>query len=330
MITGLLLLKRSGKLYLRLSRSKHADIYSSMRSFWAENSCCPTWTGLLTSWLTSHPPMLLDAYPPPFPLHPIAGCTFGKATPEDISQLPLFWERWFSTPTSRCCIPQERIHRSHSAGHWDIFVVRRGNQVIGSLVRRWVTGFHVKEAYLPKAGVIDLFCVHPAWKKKGVGRALLCLVHTLTARPAPPHLMLWESYLPSIPPMAAGVYWRKEYKVEPREQISDAEALVAWNRLKEGRPIWSDYKKSEDVHIYRVNSGYVVIWNTWHRRIPQGDTIGIVLASTGSLDGFSSPFGLLLADTKYEGWEFNGPFQWGLYNMNTGFISSQFPLLHWL
>lgn len=299
-----------------------------MRSFWSNNSCCPTWGGLLSSWLTSHPPILLDAHPPPFPLHPIPGCTFGKATTDDIAQLPLFWERWFSTPTSRCCIPEDRIRRSHSAAHWDIYIVRRGGEVIGSLVRRWVFGFHVKEAYLPKAGVIDFFCVHPAWKKKGVGRTLLSLVHTVTARPGPPHLMLWESYLPSIPPMSAGVYWRKECVVGKRERLAEVEERAIWERIREGRPIWSEYKHSEDLHFYATPSGYIVIWNTWHRRIPQGDAIGIVLASTG--DFSPSPFGLLLADTKYEGWDFNGPFQWGLYNMNTGFISSQFPLLHWL
>jgi len=142
--------------------------------------------------------------------------------------------------------------------------------------------------------------------------------------------MLWESYLPSIPPMAAGVYWRKECVVGKRERLTEAEERPLWDRMREGRPIWSEYKRSEDLHIYATNSGHVVIWNTWHRRIPQGDTIGIVLAATGAVDLSPSPFGLLLADTKYEGWDFNGPFQWGLYNMNTGFISSQFPLLHWL
>jgi GNAT superfamily N-acetyltransferase len=306
-------------------------MYRQMRSFWSNNSCSPTWPGLFSSWLTSHPPLLLDAHPPAFPLHPIPGCTFGKATPEDIQQLPEFWERWFSS-SSRCCIPLERIRRSHDAGFWDIYIVRRGVQVVGSLVRRWVTGLHVKEAYMPKAGIIDFFCVHPAWKRKGVGRTLLYLVHNGTTQPTPPHLMLWESYLPTIPPMSAGLYWKKECRLGKREQLNEAEERRIWSRLVEGRPIWSEYRKSEDLHIYAVASGHVVIWNTWHRRIPQGDTIGIILACTGSLNELyeCSPFGLLLADTKYEGWDFNGPFQWGLYNMNTGFISSQFPLLHWM
>ena len=90
-----------------------------------------------------------------YPLHPIQGCTFGKATEADLEQLPAFWEKWFST-TSRCSIPLSAIQ---SRPHWDIIVARRGNEVIGTLVRRWIVGLHVKEAYMPKAGVIDFFCI---------------------------------------------------------------------------------------------------------------------------------------------------------------------------
>ncbi len=101
--------------------------------------------------------------------------------------------------------------------------------------------------------------------------------------------------------------------------------------MKEGRTIWSDYARSDDMHIYRLSQGAIIIWNTWHRRVPEGDYIGIVLAVTGAQEVREfircSPFGLLLADTKYEGWEWNGPFQWGLYNMNIGCISTQMPLL---
>lgn len=141
--------------------------------------------------------------------------------------------------------------------------------------------------------------------------------------------MLWESYLPSIPPAVAGTYWRKECRVGKRPTLSAEEERLAWNQLKEGHTLWSEYKKTEDILIFALGSGYCSIWNTWHRRIPQGDTIGILLACSSDIRELyeCSPFGLLLADTKYEGWEFNGPFQWGLYNMNSGYISSQFPLL---
>ena len=300
-----------------------------MTSFWSNNVCCPTWQSLLYSWIISHPPILLDANPPLFPLN-IPGCTFGQATDTDIQQLPTFWKKWFSS-TSRCCITEERIRRSYDSKQWDIFVIRHSSEVIGTVVRRWVFGLHVKNAYIPKAGVVDFFCVHPAWKRKNIGRTLLCLIHNLTPRPFPPHLMLWESYLPTIPPAAAGTYWKKECIVGKLPALSQDEQEYAWNKLKEGRSIWSEYKKSEDIHIYALGKGYIIIWDTWHCRIPQGDRIGIILACTPEYihEIVRSPFGLLLSDTKYEGWEFNGPFQWGMYNMNTGFVSTQIPLLHW-
>jgi hypothetical protein len=141
--------------------------------------------------------------------------------------------------------------------------------------------------------------------------------------------MFWESYIPTIPPAVAGIYWRKECIVGKRQALADERTV--WESLTRDRPIWSEYKKSEDILTYATGSGFVVVWNTWHRRIPQGDLIGIVLACTAEKsisEMYScSPFGLLLADKQYEGWEFNGPFQWGIYNMNTGFISTEFPLV---
>ena len=301
----------------------------SVMGFWTNNPCSPTWFGLVSSWATSHPPLLLETNPPLFPIHPIRGCTFGLATEEDIQQIAAFWESWFSK--SRCSITESRIRASHAKGLWDICVARHGSRVIGTIVRRWVHGLHVKGAYIPKAGIIDFLCVHPAWKKKGVGRTLICLVQNAAPRPFPPHLMLWETYIPSIPPAVVGSYWKKECVVGKRDRLSEEEERGIWSVMKEGRTIWSDYARSDDMHIYSVGRGAIVIWNTWHRRVPEGDYIGIVLAATAAeaVREFvtCSPFGLLLADTKYEGWEWNGPFQWGLYNMNIGCISTQMPLL---
>ena len=297
--------------------------------FWTNNPCSPTWFGILSSWFTGHPPVLLELHPPMIPMHSIRGCTFGKANAQDISQLPEFWEFWFST--SRCTVPESRIRSAVEKGTWDIFVARDGTRVIGTLVRRWVNGLHIKGAYLPRAGIIDFLCVHPAWKKKGICRSLLYLVQNMTSRPLPPHLMLWESYIPAIPPAIIGSYWKRECVIGKRERLTEDEERVIWNTMKEGRSIWSDYTRSEDMHIYAVGGGAIVLWNTWHRRVPQGDYIAIVLAcsSEAAMGDFvkCSPFGLLLGDTQYEGWVSNGGFQWGIYNMNTGFIDMQMPLL---
>ena len=297
--------------------------------FWTNNPCSPTWFSLAISWLTGHPPTLLNIDPPMIPIHSIRGCTFAKATHEDVAQLSEFWESWFST--SRCTVPQSKIRSAFEKGIWDIFVARDGNQVIGSIVRRWIHGLHVKEAYIPRAGIIDFLCVHPAWKSKGIGRSLISIAQNACPRPFPPHLMLWESYIPTNAPTVMGSYWLRECVVGERQRITEDQERMIWNKMKEGRPIWSEYTRSEDIHIYPAADGAVVIWNSWHRRVPQGDYIGIVLAcsSQAAMTEYikCSPFGVLLGDTQYEGWSSNGGFQWGLYNMNTGFIDRRMPLL---
>lgn len=316
-------------------------------SFWTNNPCVPTWTEFFQSYLYSRPAKLIDPRPAakviqPFPRY--SGLSMRRAMPEDILQLPTLWGRWYSTSKSaRCVVPLAHIQKCAAAGKWDILVCVKGDgEVVGTLARRWIEGLHMREVRWPKAGIIDYFCIHPAYRNKGIGRSLLSLLHNTTtaAGIVPPHLMMWEGIHPSIPPISVGLYAYKKclpvggFQAEKLEGVA---AREAWVELQRENTIHSDYSPSaEETSVWRlwpsVPYRHVAIWNTFHRSVPEGLLMGIVVGgSAEAADAFSSasghPFGILLATWPFSlsGWHIDSPYQWVSYNMQVGFINTQFP-----
>ena len=267
-----------------------------------------------------------------------------RATPEDILQLPTLWGRWYSTSKSaRCVVPLAHIQKCAAAGKWDILVCVKDNvEVVGTLVRRWIEGLHMREVRWPKAGVIDYFCIHPAYRNKGIGRSLLSLLHNTTtaAGIVPPHLMMWEGIQLSVPPVSAGLFMYK--KCSPVgglqvEKLESAAAREVWTGLQRGNQLWSEYDSSAgETSVWSSPSGPVAIWNTFHRSVPEGLLIGIVVgggsaAAAEAADSLSSasghPFGILLATwpLRMDGWQIDSPYEWISYNTHVGFINTQFP-----
>ena len=316
-------------------------------SFWTNNPCVPTWTELLQSYFYSRPAKLIDPRPAArviqaFPRY--SGLALRRATSEDIVQLPGLWSRWFSTSKSaRCVVPLAHIQKCSADGRWDILVCVKDNvEVVGTLVRRWIEGLYMREVRWPKAGVIDYFCIHPAYRNKGIGRSLLSLLHNTTtaAGIVPPHLMMWEGIQLSVPPVSAGLFMYK--KCSPvggvqAEKLEGTAAREAWVELQRGNQVWSEYSPSaEETSVWSSCSGPVAIWNTFHRSVPEGLLIGIVVgggsaAAAAAAAAFSSasghPFGILLATwpLRMDGWQIDSPYEWICYNTHVGFINTQFP-----
>jgi len=322
-------------------------------SFWTNNPCVPTWTEFFQSYFYSRPAKLIDPRPaakviPPFPRY--SGLSMRRATPEDIVQLPELWSRWFSTSKSaRCVVPLAHIQKYVESGKWDILVcVKGGVEVVGTLVCRWIDGLHIREVRWPKAFFIDYLCTQPAYRNKGVCRSLMALIHNMTTAVGilPPSLCMWEGIHPSIPPISVGLYAYKKcravggLRVEKLEgTTASASAREAWVELQRGNTIHSDYSPSaEETSVWSSSRGPVAIWNTFHRSVPEGLLMGIVVGgSAEAVDAFSSasghPFGILLATWPFrlhslyslDGWHIDSPYQWVSYNMQVGFINTQFP-----
>ena len=316
-----------------------------MASFWKNNICVPTWTDLVKDWFNGQPSKLIDSTPP---MRPFSQVFIRRAILEDLEQLPEFWSRWYSTTKSaRCIVPLSHVMKMSQG---EIFVcVNPAGEVIGSIVRRWVTGLHMREVRWPRAGIIDYFCIHPAHRNKGIGRALLTFLHNstlYTEKLILPQIMLWEGVQPTIPPASVGFFLYRKCLANGFSAVgvhASSENSEIWNQLQRGKDIWNESCESPgETSIWTVSLeeknplttvGRVAIWNTFHRSVPEGLLIGIVVGGDqAAANAFSQasghPFGILLMSGSplgSDGWTIDSPYQWISYNTRMNFISYQFP-----
>jgi GNAT superfamily N-acetyltransferase len=301
-----------------------------MASFWKNNICVPTWTDLIKDWFNGQPSKLIDSTPQMRPL--TQGVYIRKATEEDLQQLPEFWSRWYSVKSARCIVPMSHVLKMAKG---EIFVCVRGNEVIGSIVRRWLTGLHMREVRWPRAGIIDYFCIHPAHRKKGIGRALLTFLHNstlYTEKIMLPQMMLWEGVQPTIPPASVGMFLHRKCYKGTLTAVEEENCAEIWAQMQRGKDIWNESCESPgETSIWTVGQHRIAIWNTFHRSVPEGLLIGIVVGGDqDTANAFSQasghPFGILLmSGLSSSGWTLDSPYQWISYNTKMNFISYQFP-----
>ena len=280
------------------------------------------------------PPRLLETVKIPRQLPGQRGWFIRKATDSDISLLPIFWSKWFSiTKACRCLVPVEHIQKQVLEGVWEIYVCLRSDtgELIGTIIRRWIPKVHVRLAVWQKAGGIDYFCVHPAWRNKDVGRGLLAVVHNTAPVPIAPHFIFWEGLMPLTPPLACGLLYAKKCNGESAAEIilNSEMRRSLWKQLVIGSDIWSEHPGPETT-LWKTARGHVAIWNTFHKSVPEGKDIGIVVAAENSeaINLIGAPWGVLLSDSSHgSDWKLDSPFQWIAYNLGVGFISLRFPCL---
>ena len=340
---------------------------SASKSFWSKNPCSPRWFDTLGQMWSGAPPRLLETVKTNHRNVLPTGVTLKTAEQGDLPAIIEFWTRYFSiTKSCKSAVPLSHLRKMVLEGKWDVLILVGGDgDVLASLVRRKLVGLHVGKARWAEAGCIDYYCVHPAWRRRGLWRALLNAIHNMTPSPIPPHLIFWESLRPSVPPLVAGSFFARKCGAQGAQgaqgqaiQITDPEICkAAWRDCVKGVDVWTE-GWGEEVSFWRGGGGglgpkdVVVVWNTFHQAL--GGSVGIVLgcaaaeaakaqgakaAAATALADSKSPWGVLLLPrpipfTQFggdggapEGWVYDSLFQWIGYNLSVGFISGKFPVL---
>ena len=319
-------------------------------SFWSGNSLVPSWTSMIYHAWSGHPPKILETMHVQKRARLPPGCIMKPLEQADVPAVVEFWGRYFSiTPSCRCLVPPAHVSKMISQKSWDgIIVLHASGEIIGSAVRRVIHNLHVREITLPKAAAADFYCIHPAWRKKGVGRAILSAFQNSTPAPTPPVLVLWDKPQIKVPPIITGMFMSRVCQATSNQatQLKDPQACKeAWLNCVKGVDVWSP-EPGEEISFWvplgqQRGQKPVIIWNTFHRTVPDGLLIGIVLSrdpeATEALAQAKSPWGVLLAPVPlhqtisftqtYKSWKINSIFQWIGYNLSVGFISQSFPIV---
>jgi hypothetical protein len=314
------------------------------KSFWSGNSCVPSWFNTLSQMWASAPPKLLETMKTTRTNTLPPGIILRTAEQGDLPALVEFWGRYFSiTKSCKSAVPLSHLRKMVLERKWDILIlVSGGGDLLASIVQRKLVGLRIREARWAEAGCIDYYCVHPAWRKKGLGRVLLNSVHNKTPAPIPPHLIFWENLQVSVPPLVAACFLsRKCSGTVQAIQITDPEICKkAWRDCVKGVDVWTE-SWGDEVSFWSaasVSATPVVVWNTFHHAL--GGSIGIILgshsvamASVNALAESKSPWGVLLLPQTSpftqigDSWAFDSVFQWIGYNLSVGFVSREFPVL---
>ena len=312
-------------------------------SFWKMNPFVPSWSNFLSQAWSSSPPKLLETLDIRRAVQIPRGCILRAACQGDFVAIVEFWGRYFSVQHAcRCIIPLTHIQKMVLKGVWEILIVVREDsyEILGTIVRRRLKNLHIREAKWAKAGVIDYYCVHPAWRKRGIGKALLDAIHNTGGSPMSPQLIFWEGLHPLYPPLSVGFFWVRKCSqvVDSCRKVTDTqECLKAWRLLR--RDIWTE-EPGEEISFWKSSAPsmqIVTVWNSFHCSVPHGLTIGVVLggsaqdietlANTNAWGILLVPRMSILASGLGEGWSLDSPFQWIAYNLSIGHISGEFPCI---
>lgn len=316
-------------------------------SFWKNNPFSPSWTNSVSSWWNSTPPRLLVSQTQYLPFSQGLEIQIVQANTTHVSALCEFWRRYFSITSSAICqIPAQIVLKGIEEKRWEIFMaIESSGEIVGTGVRKWIRRLTVDAAVFQKAAMIDYFCVHPAWRNRGIGRRILQVLHNSSfthGQTLPPHLILWEGVSLGFPPISWGLFWAKRCRGFKKNIIHSPFTLCKREDLGAITSIWRGFQgrvkteyEGNEVVCYRGAAGSLAIWNTFHKS-PEGGWIGIVVGASGAdaVNVFSeqrSPFSVLLASRSLasgEGWVADSPFQFILYNCSySAPLYQEFPVL---
>ena len=225
-------------------------------------------------------------------------------------------------------IPEDILY-----GKKDIILCIKNKEIIGCIRCHYIGLFIDKPMYC-----IDCFCIHPSWRKKGIGDYLLTKLHTYN-HITPYCIFLKEGLqLPIIhQPFYSGTYvYRKiENIVKKVSNIKTEKAYKLMDIFCEFNPIFIIRNKDADQHWRLYNNGIdkvlACIQDTY--QYIDGKKMGWITAwiesphikyEEASIELSNSMYGIfdyIWGNKQWIGkskeWKTDGQFHWYLYQWNT-------------
>ena len=192
-----------------------------------------------SSFLKQSEVSLLEFYPPTIPSHlNPGGCRVSVSKFKDVEGIAKLLNEWFEDPSSktRAQITSEWVRKTYIDNH-AIWIVAKD---VKGTIRGCISSFLIQSPY-PNAitgcgkphpwGIVDWYCVHPLWRSKGLGSALLETLDLVTykiGRKA--HVFLKEGIPLSLPHVPIYMTWLKCRKAGSKDvkQMSEYTGLVVY------------------------------------------------------------------------------------------------------
>jgi GNAT superfamily N-acetyltransferase len=251
-------------------------------SFWKE-SPGPTWSDWFSSLVAcTGTPLAQPIRRYPLALSPPASDTiqYCFAKPNDSPSICEFLSEYFQiTQNSICCLPVERLTRGIQSD-WIVLVAREGNKIIGTVISRLLGSlvFQIqmdseqKQSRFSSADYIDFFCVHPDYRKSGVGSELLKQIDFYASERGRPIHFFQKEITPLfvIPPLWHGTYIFRECVLSgsTNRRVNFFHHQVKRNPKTRFELQFANPKSSQDSRYYVNDCGnfkvHLAITNTYH------------------------------------------------------------------
>ena len=225
-------------------------------------------------------------------------------------------------------IPEDKFH-----GKNDVILYIKNKEIIGCIRGHYIGLFLDKPMYC-----IDCFCIHPSWRKKGIGDYLLMNLHTYSYVSRHCIFLKEGSQLPIIhQPFYSGTYVYRMVKnqVSKVSTITTEKAYKLMDIFCEFNPIFIIRNKDADQHWRLYNNGiqkvlacvqdtYQYLYGKkmgWITAWIESPNINYEEASTQICDSMYGIFDYIWGNKQWIGkskeWKTDGQFHWYLYQWNT-------------
>jgi GNAT superfamily N-acetyltransferase len=191
------------------------------------------------------------------------GIKYNIATTKDLPKIAAFLKLYFGEPpkTPIFNIPPNILLDDNDT---ILYVINKTNKIVGCIRYHYIGKFYTAENK-PDMYIVDCFCIHPEWRKKGIGRYLLHSLHNYVVSQNKPYSMfLKEGGLVNTfnIPFYRGIYVYKPLTIASR--IPTTHTLTVNNtNVEQLINIFRNFNK--DIFIVWRKDGVNQIWRFFKR-----------------------------------------------------------------